>query len=69
MVKFNGNIQGWLRIIIGLLLAVAGTVAFAFTTFETSSDHNADMVQVEQIHKDLHELLEKFGSAPTHLTK
>lgn len=69
MKPINGNLQGWIRLAIQLLIIAAATVTFAFTTFETQTAHDADMEEVHQIHKDLHELLGKFGSVPSHLTK
>lgn len=62
--------RDWLKIILWVAGAVAGTVIWAYATFETAPTHQTDVQRIESkvdhIDSDMHQLLRKFGRRPTH---
>ncbi len=64
---FNGSLPAWGRLIIAFIIGVGTAVAATFTTFETQTDHDNDLVRVEDLLKEVRQdvkVLLQRGQSP-----
>ena len=54
--KRNGFVR-WITITLAALALLGGTIASTFLTFETKSDHESDMKQLDRIEEKVDDLL------------